>query len=37
MTVNYSRDLHFAKLGLSFLGNYTSHNRFQAIADFAQS
>ncbi len=30
VTINYSRDLHFAKLGLSFLGNYTAHNRFQA-------
>lgn len=30
VTVNYNRDIHFAKLGLSFLGNYTAHNRFQA-------
>ncbi len=30
VTFNYSRDLHFAKLGLSFLGNYTDFNRFQA-------
>jgi len=30
VTINYSRDIHFAKLGLSFLGNYTAHNRFQA-------
>lgn len=30
VTFNYSRDIHFAKLGLSFLGNYTAHNRFQA-------
>ncbi len=30
VTFNYSRDLHFAKLGLSFLGNYTDYNRFQA-------
>jgi len=29
VTFNYSRDLHFAKLGLSFLGNYTDYNRFQ--------
>ena len=29
VTINYSRDLHFAKLGLSFLGNYTDYNRFQ--------
>ena len=29
ITFNYSRDLHFAKLGLSFLGNYTDYNRFQ--------
>ncbi len=30
VTFNYSRDLHFAKLGLSFTGNYTDFNRFQA-------
>ncbi len=29
VTFNYSHDLHFAKLGLSFLGNYTDYNRFQ--------
>jgi len=29
VTVNYSRDIHVAKLGLSFLGNYTPHNRFK--------
>jgi iron complex outermembrane receptor protein len=29
VTINYSRDLHFAKLGLSFLGNFTDYNRFQ--------
>ncbi len=30
VTVNYSRDIHFAKLGLSFLGNYAFENRFKA-------
>ncbi|MGI4879157.1 MAG: TonB-dependent receptor domain-containing protein, partial [Janthinobacterium lividum] len=30
VTFNYSRDVGFAKLGLSFLGNYTDYNRFQA-------
>lgn len=30
VTINYSRDIHFAKLGLSFLGNYIGHNRFRA-------
>lgn len=30
VTFNYSRDIHFAKLGLSFLGNYTFENKFQA-------
>ena len=29
VTFNYSHDLHFAKLGLSFLGNYTDFNRFK--------
>ncbi len=32
VTFNYSRDIHFAKLGLSFLGNFTGENRFQASA-----
>ena len=31
VTFNYSRDLHFAKLGLSFLGNFTGENRFRAV------
>ena len=30
VTFNYSRDVHFAKLGLSFLGNYTFQNKFKA-------
>ncbi len=30
LTANYSRDIGFAKLGLSFLGNYTAHQKFQA-------
>ena len=30
VTFNYSHDVGFAKLGLSFLGNYTFTNRFQA-------
>ena len=30
VTLNYSHDVGFAKLGLSFLGNYTDYNRFQA-------
>lgn len=30
VTFNYSQDVGFAKLGLSFLGNYTFNNRFQA-------
>jgi len=30
VTFNYSHDLHFAKLGLSFYGNYTDYNKFQA-------
>ena len=29
VTFNYSHDLNFAKLGLSFLGNFTDYNRFQ--------
>lgn len=29
-TVNYNRDIGFAKLGLSFTGNYTRKNQFQA-------
>ena len=28
VTFNYSHDLHFAKLGLSFLGNYTFENTY---------
>jgi len=32
LSVNYSRDIGFAKLGLSFLGNYTFHQQFQAVA-----
>ena len=32
VTFNYSRDLHFAKLGLSFLGNYTFENKFASSA-----
>lgn len=31
LTANYSRDIGFAKLGLSFLGNYTAHQKFQSI------
>ncbi len=29
-TLNYSRDVHFAKLGLSFTGNYTFQNKYAA-------
>ena len=32
VAVNYNRDVRFAKLGLSFLGNYTAHSTFQSIA-----
>lgn len=30
--LNYGRDIGFAKLGLSFNGNYTAHAKFQATA-----
>ena len=30
VTANYSRDLGFAKLGLTFIGNYTHDSKFQA-------
>jgi iron complex outermembrane receptor protein len=29
-TINYNKDIGFAKLGLSFTGNYTRKNQFQA-------
>ncbi|UAJ10350.1 TonB-dependent receptor domain-containing protein [Glacieibacterium megasporae] len=32
LTANYSRDIGFAKLGLSLSGNYTFHSKFQANA-----
>ncbi len=32
LTVNYSHDVGFAKVGLSFLGNYTFHQQFQSVA-----
>ena len=31
MTMNYNTDLGFAKLALSFAGNWTRENRFQAV------
>ena len=30
VTANFAHDIGFAKLGLSFLGNYTLHSKFQA-------
>ncbi|PKB13953.1 TonB-dependent receptor-like protein [Novosphingobium kunmingense] len=30
LIVNYNRDIGFAKLGLSFVGNHTIHSRYQA-------
>jgi len=32
LAANYSHDIGFAKLGLSVVGNYTFHSKFQAVA-----